>query len=234
MTHFVCGIIVPKDEVEFAEDYIRGILERYSEEYEVKPYIETTKKGLEKKFKEWKKEMNKKLSSSKKLEDYEKKYIENKKLKKISLKEWLGSWCDYHNFDENGNLLSTFNKNSFFDYYGVGGRWSGLFYGGGKESEELEKNIISIKDLIKKYKNKEEELNNTKKRIIKALNNEEAEYNPYLIHTIVVEGEVYQGRGYGWFGTYNQKIDEEKWKEKYLKFLEEHKGDFMVNLDCHI
>lgn len=236
MTHFVCGVIVPKNEVEFARDYIDETLEKYSEEYEVEPYIEQTKKELRIKFEKWKIEMNETLKHpTKKLENYELKYVENGKLKKISIKEWLGSWCDYHNFDKNGNLLSTYNKNSFFDYYSIGGRWSGLFYGKDDgESEELEKNMISIKDLIKKYKSKEKDLNDTRKKIIRALSDKEVEYNPYSISVIVVDGKIYQEKSYGWFGTSNQKIDEDKWKKDYLKLLEEHKEDFIVNLDCHI
>jgi len=233
MTHFVCGIIVPKEEFENIESYISETLEKYSEEYEVEPYIEKTKEELIKKFEEWKERMNDKINNNTKLENYELDYIKDGKLKDISLKEWLKSWCSYDNFDKDGNLLSTSNPNSFYDWYGIGGRWSGLFYG--KEpkdsgNQELKDNIISIKDLIRKYKKAE---GNTKEKIIKALS-EEQKNNPFLIHIVVADGKVYQARGYGWFGTYKQEVEEDKWKEKYLKLLEKHKDDFMVNLDVHI
>lgn len=242
MTHFICGVIVPREEIDFAEEYISETLEKYSEDYEVEPYIQETKENLEKGFEKWKEEKKQKLADpSIKLEDYELEYVENGKLKEISIKDWLKSWHDYGDdkFDKEGNLLSTSNPNSFFDWYVVGGRWDGLFYedyesknatGGGGE---LKNNIIPIKDLIKKYKNKEEELNNKKEKILRALSNEEQEDNPYLIRHIVVNGGVYQSREMGWFGTYNEKIGENDWKEEYLKLLEEYQNDFMINLDCH-
>lgn len=235
MTHFVCGVIVPNTKIEFAEEYINEVLEKYSESYEVEPYIEKTKEELIKEFEGWKKEMSEKLSSSAKLKNYELRYVENGNLMEISLKEWLGSWCGYTDFDENGNLISTFNNNSFFDYHRVGGRWSGLFYGKNEgENEDLKENTIPVKDLIKKYQKKERKINNIKEKILRALSDEEPENNPYLIYIVVVGGKIYRARNYGWFGTYNQETDEDKWKKEYLKLLEEHKEDFMINLDCHI
>ena len=94
-------------------------------------------------------------------------------------------------------------------------------------------NAISIKDLIREYK-KKEKLDNTKERILKSLSDAEEEHNPFLIHTIVADGKGHQAGRYGWFGSFSQEIDENEWKKEYLKLLEEHKDDFMVNLDCHI
>ena len=84
--------------------------------------------------------------------------------------------------------------------------------------------------MIEKYKKAE---GNIKEKILRKLSDESKE-NHYLIHTIVVEGNVHRARSYGWFGTYDEKKKENEWKEEYLKLLENHKNDFMVNLDCHI
>lgn len=238
MTHFVCGIIVPKEDVDCAEDYIDNTLEIYSENYEVEPYVEQTDKEMRDKFKKWEEDMEKKIKERAKLEDYEKKYIENGKLKNMTFKEWRNSWYGYgdEHFDKDGNLLTTSNPNSFFDYYSIGGRWDGLFYG--KENPngyggELKDNLISIKDLIGKYKEKDEELRNPKDKVLRALSNEE-DYNQFLISIVVADGKVHQSKKYGWWGTYTETEGDKEWKEKYLKLLEEHKDDFMINLDCHV
>jgi len=36
------------------------------------------------------------------------------------------SWYEDENIDENGNVLSTYNPNSKWDWYTIGGRWNGM------------------------------------------------------------------------------------------------------------
>jgi len=235
MTHFITGIIVPKENIEFAEDYIAETLEKYGEEYKVEPYIEKTKDEIEKEFEEWKEKINKKIKDQAKLEDYEEKYIEDGKIRDISLKEWVKSWKGYNKFDKDGNALTTQNPNSFYDWYEIGGRWNGLFYEEELgEGEELEKNKIPIKDLIQKYKEQEGLLDNPKKQILDQLENKDPNKNHFLIHIVVADGEVHRGRRYGWFGTSNDIMDLKDWKKKYLELLEKNQNNFMINLDAHV
>lgn len=235
MTHYVCGVIVPKGEVDFAESYIDKVMEEYSEEYEVEPYIDETKEELEKGFEKWKKKFKNKLKNKVKLEDYEKEFVEVGILKELTLREWCKSWNGHKDseFDIDGNHLSTSNQKAIYDWYSIGGRWDGLFYKkdySNTPDEKLEDNIIPIKELIEKFGKAE---GTTKEKILKSLSDEHKE-NPYLIYTLVADGKVHQSRKYGWFGTYSEKEGEEDWKKKYLKILDKHKEDFMVNLDCHI
>jgi len=51
MTHFVCGVIIPKEEKENYENYLSSVLEPYSEYHEVDAHITITKKEVLKDYK---------------------------------------------------------------------------------------------------------------------------------------------------------------------------------------
>ena len=45
--------------------------------------------------------------------------------KRLELIEWYTTWGNYHHCDKNGNIYSTYNPESKWDWYVVGGRWDG-------------------------------------------------------------------------------------------------------------
>lgn len=204
MTHFVVGIIVPKEDIDIHEDYISSVMEKYSEEFEVEQYIDKTKEEVIKEFK-----------------DSKKKYPE---YKDKTLKDWAKDWYG-SDLDEKGNSLSTFNPDSFYDWYEIGGRWDGEL------TDKKGENTIKIKDLIKKFKEKEDK--DKIKKLIKNIEGE-TEYNRYLLYSLIINGEYIKSKEYGWFGMSNDIKSPNKWKKEYLEILEKHKEDFMINLDCHV
>jgi len=83
------------------------LLEPFDENIEVEPYVRRTKEEV--------------------LKEIEKYCDENEALRKkwltLSDKEKMRIWAGYNDFDEDGNPLSTYNPNSKWDWYSVGGRW---------------------------------------------------------------------------------------------------------------
>lgn len=171
MTHFVTMIAVPKEVVDGGqqetEDYIWD---------RMKPFIESGTGDCERQYEEWEVETPKD-----KIEEEAKKIYEDFKDrdKKEDSQEWelkarekyiklfeQGKFVeicqDYSGgeLNEEGDLGYWNNNDSFFDWYRIGGRWSGVITGdkresdGGfnfsKECEQLENNHISAKILLEK------------------------------------------------------------------------------------
>ena len=102
----------------------------YSEEMQVEPYIDTPREEVEKKYTEIRKEAV--MSSFKRfqmhLEGYRgktriPKYLQ-KYTREMSLSEFANEFYG-QKLDENGNLLTTYNPNSKWDWFQIGGRWAG-------------------------------------------------------------------------------------------------------------
>jgi len=229
--HYLSGIIIPKEDVEgMTEEEIGNLnlniyLEEFSEHYEVEPYIEQTKEEYEKEFENWKKELQKRIDKpnpKKPIQDYEEKYIENGKIKKMTAKEWVKSWKGDELFDENDNILTTWNKNSFYDWYSVGGRW---------DKELNGKNILKVSEVLRYFKLKEGiGLNDEEKglNVLRKLSNEEKGYNEFFVHYLAFDDkwEMFDK----WDKTENQIKKDIK---KYLKILEKHKEDYFIVIDVH-
>lgn len=170
MTHFITAVIVPKGIYNKGEEattkFIEGLMWPYCEEYKVEAYVETPKAKVEKDFSDWKKELQKKLDKKEKTDDYYSKYVVKGKIKPMTTRQWVKSWTG-QDMDNKGNVLSTWNKNSFWDWYRVGGRWDGIITENPKSSENgfnfdsqhesVKNNSIQIKLLLAKLKAKNKE-----------------------------------------------------------------------------
>ena len=104
----------------------------YSEELSVKPYIDIKREEVEKRHTEIRKESL--MSSFKQFQAYLDGYrgkargtpaYLRKYANEMSLSEFASEYYGQE-IDENGNLLSTYNPDSKWDWYQIGGRWAGL------------------------------------------------------------------------------------------------------------
>ena len=118
-----------------------------------------------------------------------------------------------------------YNPDSQWDWYRIGGRWDGFLTDNEQNTENgfnfddkhetLKNNMIKIKDLIKKIKQKKEK----------------DEYSTYAILT--KDGEWASKGKMGWWGMSSD--DKEDWPETYLKVLRAcDLEDWGIVLDCHI
>ena len=117
MSHFTVGVIV--DSVD--EETIDKILAPYSENIEVPPYIDITKEEIINNAKQRKNEYLKAIEKGEQLKDWQLEYINANTDEEIYNLERY----ETEEFDENGNQLSRYNPLSKWDWWQIGGRWSG-------------------------------------------------------------------------------------------------------------
>jgi hypothetical protein len=110
--------------------------------------------------------------------------------------------------DPEGSITTTYNPNTLWDWYVVGGRWDGCFADGN--------NIIDAADLAYWLRNTEEE--------------------GYLPRALVDhENNLIRKGKEGWFGFTEDTIDDATWRAKTLDALDSaDAGATAYFIDCHI
>jgi hypothetical protein len=137
-------------------------------------------------------------------------YLKNKFPKKL---EWTDDEC-YEDmkgrFDEdmiklNGDLLSTYNPNSKWDWYTIGGRWNNYLKTlSGETTNEDYASEIDWKDII-----------------------------PFAFVTPI--GEWHERGEMGWWACVSNGKNIEDWKSEFKEFLDNLDEDTIVTVvDCHI
>lgn len=111
MSHFVVMVV--------GED-IESILAPYDENLECPPHIDRTKEEI---YKEFIKCYGSIVADNKPIESLDKFDKLTLSTDKVT-QEWLSAW-NGQTLDKFGNTLSTYNPDSKWDWYEVGGRWSG-------------------------------------------------------------------------------------------------------------
>lgn len=107
MSHFCVAVIHREDQD------VDELLAPYDESIRVAPYISKTKEEAIKYARE----------------NYP-------SCKDKSDEECYKYYADGYDTDEDGNIISTYNPNSKWDWYVVGGRWSGMLKAVGRETDE--------------------------------------------------------------------------------------------------
>lgn len=206
MSHFAVYVVVPKEDMLNMEDYIENILAPYWEELEVKPYISEKKEEIEAKFEEIKKQINE--TDLDKLPDYLRPYKREKDINKMSIKEFCKSWYG-EEMDKAGNTLTTYNPNSKWDWFEIGGRFEKRFIENGIPSDK-----IQIKELIDTTTNKDF------KNLV-----------PFAF--VNREGKWFEQGNMGWFGISSNEKD--IWIDEFKELLlNENPEDYLIIVDCHI
>lgn len=125
-------------------------------------------------------------------------------------KAWdeVKSWG--YNIDENENLISTYNPNSKWDWYTIGGRWNGWL----------------------KLKESQSGCN------ISTINNVDWDYMfnhrlPFCF--VTTSGEWYESGEMGWFASVNNEMPESEWLETFRQYVLSEDEDCEVTIvDFHI
>lgn len=206
---------------------IYDLLAPYDESIEVEPYVEYTKKEAIAKVREEIEDYNNEFYAEylKNPEEYENKngddkehieYLKNEFPKKLN---WTDEQCynykkelyDDDMIDEDGNLFSTYNLNSKWDWYEVGGRWDGG---------------IPMKTNMKL------EIKSCNECKVSQIDMDKIS-SPYAY--IDTDGIWHERGKMGWFGmSFNDK-DKDSWDDEFKKFIKNQKKSTIVTLvDCHI
>lgn len=237
MSHFVTGIIIPKDVFERGEieirKYISEKMKKYNENVEVEPYIKSykskSKEYLENKIQEYEEIINDSEFSKRSEENQERCLDKLNYHKNVSPEEFWEEICssyDDDEFDSEGNIISTYNPNSKWDWYRIGGRWDGQYIDNYYKSSE---NGFNFGDEHTTIENNSQTVKEYKKRF--NINPEEYSMFSYLD----LEGNWLERGSMGWWGFVSEEKEQSSYTEEILKFLNKQKDeDYIINLDCHI
>lgn len=198
-------------------------LEQYYEGLEVEPYIRYTKEEAIEEVKNDHK--NKYLHASEilnsvEIESHDAKDYYQKIINKGEFLSDEEAWeiaKDWgYQIDENENLLTTYNHNSKWDWYSVGGRWSGFLPLKEKDSEgnPMTTNEATVGEVDWEY----------------LLENK---FPPYCF--VNEDGHWYEKGEMGWWGISFNDQPEDMWKQEFTKYLKTLDDNCWVTVvDFHI
>ena len=221
MSHFCVYVFHDKN------TSINTLLAPYDENLVVEPYVEYTKEEAIAKVRENIEDFKNGDYAEylKNPEEYEKKYgymksymeyLKNEFPQKLNWTddqcyEYIKSLYNSSMIDKDGNILSNYNPKSKWDWYTVGGRWSGG---------------IPMKT------NTKLEIKSCNECKVSQIDMDKIG-TPYAY--VDTNGNWY-GRGeMGWFGASSNDKDEKSWNDEFKKFINNQKKSTIVTLvDCHI
>lgn len=217
MSHFAVYVFTKENGKSVDE-----LLAPYNESIEYAPYVQYTKEqAIEKAKKEIESYKNSPLYKEY-LSDpelYKEKhnnpdhinYLENEFPKRLNWTddecyEYIKDWYEDDMVDNNGNLLSTYNPNSKWDWYEIGGRWDG--------------------SLVNK------DNKNTNEDYVCQINWNET-CTPFAF---IKPNGVWQEKGeMGWWAIVSNEKESDDWKKEFNEFVKNLSDDVMVTVvDCHI
>ena len=138
-------------------------------------------------------------------------YLENEFPKKLNWTddecyEYQKEWFEDDMIDEDGNLLSTYNPNSKWDWYSIGGRWDGNLIT--KSGENVNTAHVNKIDWDKSG----------------------------IPFAYITPNGVWHEKGeMGWWAVVTNEKEKDVWIEEFNNILDTLKDDCMVTVvDCHI
>ena len=260
MSHYIVAVITQDGTIE----EIESLLAPFDENISVDEYIGRTKEQMIKDGKNFKNDCLKKIKKAKKKELIQfltdEHYDYMRKCLNLKTDEDFYNYQKRpgYNYDSDGNELTTYNPDSKWDWYDIGGRWDGLL----KDKNGNHFNSVQLKDLdtsptkeeIENAKNfwevvvegkptlekekfwsiysKDYFLENyqTKENYIK----ETTSFTTYALLT--PDGKWLEPGKMGWWGiSLATKEDEKNWYQNFETLLKSFDQDYYITIvDCHI
>ena len=197
-------------------------LEQYYEGLEVEPYIHRTKEeAIEKAKKDYAENYKyavKKLESDT-LTPEDRDYYTIVVSKGCSLTD-EEAWEEVQNWgykiDDEGNLLTTYNPDSKWDWYSIGGRWSGFLPLKELDSEgnHLTTNEALVEEIDWEYLLDEQ-------------------FPPFCF--VTEDGEWIEKGEMGWWCSVSNEKSEETWKQQFIDYVKSLDANCLVTaVDFHI
>lgn len=197
-------------------------LEQYSEDLEVEAYVDRTKEEAindvqrhqRKRYLEAVKALQTPNLNSHSMVFYQKIVDQGPSISKEDAWKEVLSWgCE---LDEDENLISTYNPNSKWDWYCVGGRWNGFLVL--KERKE-DGSIIEVNEAY---------FNEIDWDYMK-------EWNRIPFCFVNEDGEWYEKGEMGWFAITTNEMEEDTWLVTFEEYINTVEDDCLVTVvDFHI
>lgn len=261
MSHFSVAV--------FTDEYttVDELLEPFDEGIRVEKYIALTKANLIKNGKEkikiFKRIYKEYMKDKRK---YRREHLQNiEHLRFVKRIPSIAKWNDekiYKNeiriytedeISEDGGIYSTYNPNSKWDWYDIGGRWKDELIIKDEKNNISYKNSAQVKDIrwdLMKEKSKEKMISYEdaikenewrKKQFLEMYPTEESyieDYTRFYTYAVLTpDGKWYEPGKMGWWGISNATYEEEKefvknYEEKFIKTA--NPEWFLTIVDCHI
>jgi hypothetical protein len=234
MSHFLVGVIIPKDTASVRAK-VEELLEPYDENTEVEEYDRDCYCIGNIASMEARKQTEEKLGTFQTFRDT---YNALPKDQQPKWKDHIKPFVDLHEKltkehsqyqkpDKNcpdchgtGKEKSHYNPDSKWDWWRIGGRWDGIISNIGKYRES-EDNGFNFDPYHEDVKN-----NSCLVRELKA------NHLPFAI--ITPDGEWHEKGQMGWWGVTHNEKEDDKWNKELFESLKEYKDDLIVGVDCHI
>lgn len=207
MTHFTVGIIVPSHKLPIINSYISDQMAPYDENEEVEPYVSYS-------IKEAQADLTRDIARFERIiqrqdADYnlEKCREHLDKLRVTTPEEKYRDYIEYHkHFDEDGDPISTYNPDSKWDWYVIGGRWDGWINGRETNREAVSDNLATTEEVLERGR---------------------------IPHAIITpDGEWHEAGQMGWWGIMLTENDDYQSEARLL--LGQYPGHHIIILDAHI
>lgn len=125
MTHFTIGIILPND-IADPISHIANVMEPYFEHSDAAPYVCYSLKQAALDIAQSIHRLEQIISRQESYYDIEKCRQQLTTLREMTPQEKYAEYLKYHDrFNESGEPISTYNPDSKWDWYVIGGRWDG-------------------------------------------------------------------------------------------------------------
>lgn len=197
-------------------------LEQYSENLEVEAYVDRTKEEAindvqrhqRKRYLDAVKALQTPNLNSHSMVFYQKIVDQGPSISKEDAWKEVLSWG--YELDEDENLISTYNPNSKWDWYCVGGRWNGFLVL--KERKE-DGSIIEVNEAY---------FNEIDWDYMK-------EWNRIPFCFVNEDGEWYEKGEMGWFAITTNEMEEDTWQATFEEYINTVEDDCLVTVvDFHI
>ena len=207
MTHFNVGIIAPSHELSNLQAFIASQMAPYDENTEVEPYVSDSVEQAQA-------DLTRDISRFERIiERQEANYNLEKcqellaKLRVTTPEEKYREYIEYHeHFDGKGEPTSTYNPDSKWDWYVIGGRWDGWINDRDTSNEAVSDNIATTEAVLERNR---------------------------IPHAIITpDGQWHEHGQMGWWGIMLTENDGYQSEARLL--LGQFPGDHIIILDAHI
>ncbi len=206
MTHFTVGIIVPPA-VSDVESFIAGQMEPYYEHNEAEPYVCYSIEQAQADIAGTIHRLELIINRNEPHYDIAKCRENLEQLRAMTPQQKYQDRIRHHErFNEQGEPISTYNPDSKWDWYAIGGRWDGWINDRDTSAESISDNIAPIEQAIARDK---------------------------IPHAIITPDGQWHERGQmGWWA--NLLTENENWDPESKDLLGRYPGYRLVIVDAHI
>lgn len=206
MTHFTVGIIVPPGETDI-EGYIALRMDTYYEHDDAEPYVYYSLDHAAADIAASIHRLELVIARNEPMYDIDKCHGILARLRATTPQQYYDERIRLHEqFDDEGRPISTYNPDSKWDWYVIGGRWDGWINDRETSNESIEDNSALVEETIARNK---------------------------IPHAVITpDGDWHERGEMGWFATL--LTENENWEQDVRAILAPYAGYRFVIVDAHI